>query len=630
MPLSTSFSGPYYTGGGLSAEVPGVFPIGIDGRSYLLDLNSNQFKRQSIPLLRAQADQGSRPTEASLNPDDLWRRVMETWHKGSGQRYFDRDDSDSARFYQSENVDVWTKWQLTLLPAVKQIEVATDTNLFLVAAGTRYYECEGQVLRFATSIAVPSFTTVTGTPAANITSITSDGHFIYTAFGASGIYKSNKTISTAASWITGTVGGPIAFVKGRLMAANLNSIYNITSDPTAAGPFALPAALKTQANSDFVWVGFAEGQGVIYAAGFSGDKSLIYGTTIKPDGTALDEPVVRGELPDGEIIRAIQGYLGFVVVGTDQGVRFATADGQGNLTLGPLIRTAKCECFEPQDRFVWFGWNGTAAVVSSGLGRMDLSTFTGPLTPAYTADLRAGSDTASIVTGAVVSCITFFEGGVDYRIFGVAGAGVYAQDTKKCVNGTIDSGQITYGIFDKKFGMFLDVRMNPMLTPNTAVSPDAPGFELFVSADDAAFISLGTHSLVSSTGFVFPVGQRDARKFEFRLKINRANTTTLADTFFRMTFRSYPAPRRIESFMVPLMFYEDLNLPQGNQRHFDVQDNINFITTIVNDRRLVTYQEPNATFSVLIEDYEFQPHHMTRDGKTWNGTMLVRLKTVTE
>jgi hypothetical protein len=389
------------------------------------------------------------------------------------------------------------------------------------------------------------------------------------------------------------------------MLANANSLYNIV----AGG--ALPAALLTHPNTGFVWVGFAEGPGQIYAAGYAGDKSLIYRTAIKADGTALDSPVIAGELPDGEIIRSIQGYLGYVVVGTDLGVRFATVDGQGNLQFGQLIPAGVCRCFEPQDRFVWFGWKNFDNS-STGLGRLDLSLFTAPQTPAYASDLMVTGQ------GDVLSAATVFHGAstLNRRVFTVSGLGVYSQSDNRVASGTVDSGYMTYGIPDIKVGMYADVRTDAL--------PSGTLVELLLSIDGGLFVSLGTQTALSSVGATMPAGQSQGRRFELRIKLT--GVTTFSPTVVRSTLRSYPAPNRGHQWIIPLLLHENEEL--GALRSIVPRDELNFIDSLINDRRLVTYQDGNEAHTVFVEDYEFTPYNLTRDGTYWNGTCVVSIKEV--
>jgi len=624
MTITSLFDEPFYTGTGTSSEVPGLFPIGLGGHGYMIDLKSNAYKRKSIPILRAQADVSNLPGEGAINPEDLWRRSQDSWHVGAGQTYLDRITggspytrkySEDAQFRTSKGVNVWTKWQMSLLPDTAQAKSSANTNLYLVAAGSRLYETDGQTTNYTTDVTAgppATWTAVTGTPAVAATAIASDGVNVYLGYGASGIYLTNTGSGAAASWITGTVN-LVRYAKGRLMATASNNLYNVTTSVSTAGPTALPAALYTHPNPSWTWVDIADGQGQIYAAGFAGDKSIIYRTAVKADGTALDIPVVAGELPDGEIVRSIQGYLGFVVVGTDLGVRFATIDGQGNLTFGQLIPAGQCLCFEPQDRFVWFGWNNFDGT-STGLGRLDLSIFSAPLTPAFASDLMVTG------AGAVLSVVTVFQGtgSVNRRVFTVSGMGVYVQTNAVVATGTLDSGFMTYGIPDVKVGMYADARTEPL--------PAGTSYTLLLSTDGGPFVNLGSEAVATSIGVTQPAGQIQGRRFELRIQLN--GTDSLSPTIVRSTFRAYPAPNRGHQWVVPLVFHEDISLPA--QRSMDPQVELNFIDSLIQNRSLVTYQEGTDTHTVFVEDYEFTPYNPTRDGTFWNGICVVSLKEVSQ
>jgi len=601
MPIGSAPEHGFFTGGGLSAEVPHLYPVALDGNPYLVDLESKQFKHQSIQLLRQQADSSNLPGEQSMNPEDLWRRAQQTWHHGAGQIVLDRQDSDDARFRRSKGVNVWNKWELSLLNEVtlKRSSVASNQNL--IVAGTRLYVVDGSSLLFTTDLS--AFTTVTGTPGVAVTSIASDGYNVWTAHTASGIYSTNRGTGAAASYVTGNVT-VVGYVKGRLMAAYNNILYNITTGG------ALPTALYTHPNSDFTWVGFAEGNGYIYAAGYSGDKSLIYRTMVRADGTALDIPVVAGELPDGEVVRSIQGYLGFILIGTDAGVRFAIPDGQGNLTLGQLLPIgASVRCFEPQDRFVWFGWTNYDSG-SSGLGRIDLSTFTAPLTPAYASDLMAG------VQGIVGAVVTI--NGV--RAFVVQASGLWGEGTNKVATGTLESGQMTFGMPDSKIGMSVTLKHYAL----------AGTIGVALGLDGGAYVTIGTAVNAGAIETIVPANQARGSRFEVMVTLTRSATvTTTGPTLARYTLKADPAPTRGETFYVPLMFWEVLEV-KGVEVRLDPRTALNRIRSLVREHRLVPYQEGNDQYSVFVEDYEWVPESETENAEFWNGTCTVRLKSVAD
>jgi hypothetical protein len=81
---------------------------------------------------------------------------------------------------------------------------------------------------------------------------------------------------------------------------------------------------------------------------------------------------------------------------------------------------------------------------------------------------------------------------------------------------------------------------------------------------------------------------------------------------------------------LPLIFHEELVLPDGAQRSLVPRDELNRMDALIADGALVTYQEGSEAHSVFVEDYEFVPYNPTRDGTHWNGTCVVSLKEVSQ
>lgn len=603
MGITATLSAPLYTGTtASSSEIPGRWPVALNGRGFLLDPKSGGFRHESIPLLRQQADQSESPGEGSINPDDLWRRVASSWHSGAGQRNLDAgDDSVPSRFYKSKGIDPWTKGQITLLPDTAEKKNSANTNLAVVVAGGYLYLIDGASVQYTQDITVgsPTWTDITGEPVTAPTAITSDGFTIYTAHGADGIYSTTRGGASTASFATGTVAG-VKYVKGRLFAWSTDKLYNVT----AAG--ALPAALLDHANSDFLWVDVAEAAGFYFAAGFSGDKSIIYRTSVKADGTALDTPTVAAELPDGEIVRSIQGYLGFVLIGTDKGVRFSSPDSTGNLTLGALIDDAlEVRCFEGQDRFVWFGWS-QYDTTSTGLGRLDLSVFNGPR-PAYASDLMATG------TGDVLSVATF-QG---RRVFTISGDGVYAEDTTKVAAGTLEIGRISYGLHDTKVSQFVTVNHEPL----------AGSLAMALSLDGAGYLTIGgTNTTEGTVRSDFTTNRGRAEHFDLRITLNRdTSPTTAGPTVGRITLRAYPATMRSERIFVPLLLGKNQRDRVGTLHGRSVTDDLNFLAGL-EDGSSISFQEARQVMTVIVEDHDWRPHHIEDDGLAFNGTYHIQLK----
>jgi hypothetical protein len=595
MSFAITFATPYYEGAARSLEVPFRFDCSLNGRSYMIDTaRLEEFSRRSIPLLRQQADQTGAPGEQTLSAEELWRRSQDDWSHGAGQAYLDRAESDNRRFRSSKGIDVWTRWAMSLLPDTASRRASAATNLALQPVGSFLYLTDGAALQRTTDLT--TFTAITGLPATAPSSIASDGFNVFTAHGANGVYSTTRG-AAGASLYNSVAVTLLGYVKGRLMAASGAVLYNITSGTT-------PAALYTQPNSDFSWVGFAEGPNAIYAAGFSGDKSLIYRTAVKQDGTALDVPIVAGELPDGEIVRAIGGYLGFILLGTDRGVRFCATDANGNLTVGALIRTPRAvRCFEGQDRFVWFGWSDYDAT-STGLGRLDLSVFSGPLTPAFASDLMATGQ------GAVVSVVTFR----DRRIFAVDALGFFEQTADLVASGTLDTGFITYGLPDLKTAVYLDVTLAAAIDENRA----------YLSVDGGTFVQVGTRSGASVDPF--PVGELSGEKFEIRHELVNVAGVDVGPTVTRYTLRSYPRPGQGELFTIPVLLHEQVTTVNQGAHYQQPSEEFGALVELRETKQLVTLQLGLESHTVLLDDALFAYSHRTIGNDDWNGTALLRLK----
>jgi hypothetical protein len=593
--LALSFSTPYFTGVSRTVEVPGRFHCALNGRPYMIDdSRMSEFRRQAIPLLRQQADNSEAFGEQTLSPEELWRSSQDDWGHGAGQVYLDREGSDNQRFRSSKGIDVWERWAMSLLPDTAQRRGSVNTNLALQPVGSNLYLLDGAALVRTTDLV--TFTVVTGTPTAAPTSIASDGFNVFTAHGGSGVFSTTRGSATSSAYNT-LACTLLGYVKGRLMAANGASLYNITSGT-------VPAALFTQTNSDFTWVGFAEGQNAIYAAGFSGDKSLVYRIALKADATALDAPIVAGELPDGEVVRSIGGYLGFVLLGTDRGVRFCATDNNGNLTIGALVRTnSAVRCFEGQDRFVWFGWTNYDAT-STGLGRLDLSVFTAPLTPAYASDL--------MVTGqGRVTSVATFRG---VRVLAVAGLGFFEQTPELVPSGTLDTGLITYGLPDLKTAVYLDVKVRSSIDANRA----------YVAVDGGAFVKVGERS--SRISDPFSVGEVSGEAFEVRHELVNTGVGTVAPIITRYTLRSYPRPSQGELLLVPVLLHEQVETVQGDEYYYNPQDEFARIVRLRARKQLVSFQIGTEALTCQVDDALFQYSHLTGDKRGWNGTALLKLK----
>ncbi len=613
MPLidfSTAYTGgpSFYTGTGTTALVPDVFPVAINGRPYLIDSKSGRFTRQFDARVRDSQDNSTAPGEAAISPQGLWRRGQNSWHFGAGQKYADSAASQDYRFYKSKGVNPWTRGQLTLLNAtlLSKSSAATESHM-VVQDGRVYASLNGDVFYstnpFSTSA---TWTACTGEPGGTCQAMATDGNDVYFAFPSDGVRKIDTSVDAAVISGTKYVNSNdnyymLGFAKNFMWGAYSHKLATISSGGSKTDHI-------VPDDTAFTWVGVATGQNAVYAAGYSGKKSLVYKITIKADGT-LDAGVVALELPTGEVATAISGYLGAILLGTNKGVRYCSTDSDSNLVAGAIIPTSSdVKKFSSNDRFTYFTWTNYDGT-SGGLGRLDLSVFTAANTPAFATDLMYSST-------ADIKNLVIFE---DKPVFTVSGVGIVAQDTANLVtSGTLETGRYTWGIPDRKFAPRFDIRVEPLVGSISAE----------VAINNGAYESIGTHNDTGDTEHTFLAPEDKFIDAGYRLTLTRATALT-GPTFSRWMARAYAAPARSRLISVPVLLHSVLRA--GNKDYYlDVENERDLLDNLVTDPRIVTYQEKGDTYSVIVEDIEWQALDVSSDDWLWEGTAVVIMRTVTE
>jgi hypothetical protein len=597
----------YYTGTGTSQLVPDVFPVAIAGHAYMLDIGSNRFARAFEARLRDSQDSTNIPGEAAINPQGLWRRSQVSWHKGSGQQYGDTAEGLDTRFYTSKNVDVWTKGQLSLLPTTDVKLSSSETNLQMVVAGDYVYVADGQQLKRSSDLS--TWTNITGGPAAAITCLATDGYNVFVGYSGNGLKRTYTDVTTLATYISGSeTYTNAAYVKGRVMASAGNDLANFTADVTTSHSHT-SGLISEHPNEQFVYTGFAEGTAHIYVGGYVGGTSLIYRMAIKADGTSLDVPVQAGALPIGEQIESMFGYLGYVMIGTNKGVRVATSDANGDLVIGPTLETTDpVRCFTADGRFVWYGWTDFDGSSVTGLGRLDLSELVGVNEPAYASDLMAST------TGDVRAVVNWNG----KRLFTVAGAGVYYESTDLASEGYIDTGTWRWGIPDRKFVAFVDFRTEPLNGDIT----------MSCNLDNAGYEALAPFGTQGATEKSFDGPETGFGEAAFKVTLTRDSTdATSGPVLTRWQVRAFPAPRRSELFSIPVLLHRKISR-FGRDYYIDVMNELAYLRGLIDDARIVSYQEGYTSYRCVIENVEWTPIDAGEKPWEYDGTAVVTLRSL--
>ena len=612
---------PFYSGTAVSSLVPNIFPVAIDGRPFMVDQKSGKFQRGYEQRVRDSADDSTTPGEGAINPGGLWRRGQDSWHSGAGQQYADMNDSTPFRFYKSKGVNPWVKGQLSLFPATKLSLSNASTTQHMVVCGTRVYVALDGDVKFTTNpfASSPTWTAVVdeagGTAAATgtVAAMATDGNNVYLAYPSDGIRQvipsvnpaiiSNNRFSTSSSDSYYMLG----FAKNYMLGAHDHDLHLISS--TGGKSHVIEPD-----DTAFRFVGVATGQNAVYAAGFSGKKSLIYKITIDKTTGVLDKGVVALELPTGEVVTAISGYLGFILVGTNKGARYCSTDADANLIAGKLIPTSgDVKKFASNDRFSYFTWSNYDGT-SGGLGALDLSVFTTPNTPAFATDLMYTT------TADINSVVVFADPVTPYatkRIFAVSGIGIVAEDADNLVaSGEIESGTWRWGIPDRKFIAKIDTRSTPLTGSITS----------YFKIDDGAYESAGTWSVTSDTENSFNGSDSKAIEAEFKFVLERATATT-GPTFTRWMARAYAAPFRSQVFSIPIMLHKSITA-RGKEYYYDVDEEQTFFDGLIDSPRIITLQIGSFTHNVILEDIVWEPMDSVGNSWAFEGTLVVTLRSV--
>ncbi|MCP4961103.1 MAG: hypothetical protein GY925_17790 [Actinomycetia bacterium] len=610
MGITATFTEPLFTGTLAGSSEIGVrFPVALNGKPHMVDTRrEGEWRHVSVPLLRSQSDQSVSPGAQSVNPEDLWRSSITSWHRGAGQTWRNKDAgelgevSSPYQFNASVGVDVWGEGQIGMLNDTESKLASVSVNLDLGVAGGFLYVADGQTLKRTADVspASPSWTSITTTPAQTIVGVVSTGADIYLAYGSAATAYVSDSAGTTGAALTGSAAlnaDVLGYAKGRLMAGVGPAVWNITSTSAATLNWTHPDA-------GWTWVGFADAGDSVFMAGYSGERSEIYRTVAEPDGTSLTVPVaaLTSGLADGEVITGVYGYLVGMVIATNKGIRFAIPDANDNLTAGRLIPVLNSQAFEGQDRFTWFGWTNYDGD-RTGLGRLDPSTISADGRPAYASDLMAGAQ------GTVTSAATF-EG---VTVFSVSGVGVFGETTDLVSQATIDMGLEDYGLVEDKVARAVIARFTGEGTVDAHIRSVTGGF-----------VALGTNTEELTD---FAVNSSRASAFEVRLVLNRSATdSTAGPTVDQEILKVYPAVTTTRFIHVPLRIWETDRDLHGNEFPTDVRTAVDNLWGLRNSRAVVQWQEGAQSYSVILEDLEWRPTPPDPSLQGFQGTAYVKMK----
>jgi len=422
------------------------YDVAVGGLPFFYAISdARPYVRQTAPFRKEQSDIGAEPGEQSLT--GWWLRSQSSFHNGTGIKFYDPSAGETVnhRFADSDNVDVWTKGQVTLLKEatntvssgiyqlISGVSGGTDVVVSYIPGSTTLKDIKAD----ATTL------TTYATTASAIVDVVSDGTRLFIA-NATRIYYQTIGATGALNnhYSTGTAAVKMGWVKQRLVAGIGASIYELTG---ALGTTTLPTAIYTHPNASWTWTSISEGGSAIYAAGYAGGTSAIYKFILSTAGVmpTLTSGIVAAQLPIGEIVYKIESYLGMLMIGTNKGMRVATiSDGTsaGDLSYGPLIfeDTNGVRDFAFRDKYVWA--TGTVGGYA-GLYRIDLGSEIESLRFAYAKD-------AYLSTAAGYATTVDFIGNSNQLAFTTSasnGIAIQSGEYNGTTGALASSGSITTG-----------------------------------------------------------------------------------------------------------------------------------------------------------------------------------------
>jgi hypothetical protein len=237
------------------------------------------------------------------------------------------------------------------------------------------------------------------------------------------------------------------YVKDRIVMCADNKVYEFSTSASA-----MPTPVYTHPTTTHVYTSITASGPAIYVAGYNGIQSTIQKFTLGSNGVmpTLSAAVVAAELPVGEICHRIFYYLGFMLIGTNKGIRAAQVNDQdGSVVYGPLfIKTDQpCYDFAARDRFVWCA---TSVSGEPGVIRIDLGTEIDNLIFAYANDVYKPG-----VTGHQTVGCAFVNGTEQMAFVTTATAStngyVYVENMSELTpTGYLTTGNIRYNTLEKK------------------------------------------------------------------------------------------------------------------------------------------------------------------------------------
>ena len=624
-----------------------AYDIAIGGQPFFLETSDDSpYRRVTAQYRKQQLDTTREPGEQTLT--GWWIRSQSTFHLGQGINFFEPAQDESLRFQYkySKGCDVWTKGQVTLLRDVTSSNTTTGTlatNLrpYQYARSIRWSSINGTLLHDDYTIRKISvggtdtaFETNTVGTDARIFSVCDDGVFAYWVTNSSPtgdleFYKKLLTAdtSTSATLMFTTSGltvtnAVIEFTKQRIVAGINNKVYEIATTATV-----LPTAVYTHPDQDIVWTSITSSGAAIYISAYSGIQSNIFKFTLDTSGAmpTLTGAITAAELPVGEKVFKIAYYLGYVAIGTSEGLRIAdVSEANGSLAYGPLLFESEQPVYDVafRDRYLWCATNVDG---NPGVTRVDLGQQVGAnLVFAYAWDVYKPSVTGRLTTACA------FNGNTNQLTFTtnyvVTDGAVYIEAASTLVpNAYLETGFIRYNTLENKIFKTLTPRFD---TTNG-------GITIFTVQANGAETNIGAYpqgSSLTQIGIPYPATPQQYLGFLF--EFTRDDTdSTLGPKFTGYQVNTLPSIPRQRLIQYPAMCYDFEMDKFNNQAGYDgaAYNRQQVLERIedIGDTVLVQDFRTGESYLGLIEEQDFINRTPTDKRYTgYGGVLLITIRKV--
>ena len=595
---------------------------------YIMSSDETPYRRQTAQYRKQQIDQTNEAGEQTLT--GWWLRSQSSFHAGSGINFYDPAAGETVqyRFADSHGVNVWNKGEVTLLKNVTDEHnttgAVTGTDHQHPNQHTRSIQWSGtegvllhdeyDVDKISADGTVTHFVDYLEGGAEPVRAICDDGVNAYwvtnkVAGGANKLHMYKKPLtgtsaSTADETLMFTATGLVIqyatmeFIKDRIILCVNNAVYELTTTAASLG-----TPVFTNTNTNYHYTSIAASGPAIYTAGHSGIYSTIQKYTLNTSGAlpTLTSAVVAAELPAGEIIEKIYYYLGYMMIGTNKGVRASiVSDQDGSINYGPLIveTSQPVYDFAGRDKFVWAA-SGIGAL-NGGLTRVNLSQEIEPLRFAYANDLEVTQSTEHYTTAVA------FLGTTNRLAFTTAhnstNGAIYLESATDYVpSGYITTGKIRYNTLESKLFKLLTVRLdnvNGGLTVKS-IGTDSAEYNIGGFAED---------DIISELSVSYPAGSQEFLSFKFTLtRSEGVNTGTPILKGYQV--KSLPAVPRQRLIQYPLACYDNEKDTYGTvsgyeNSAYDRLTTIEALENIGDSLRVEDYRN-GESYVGLIEEIQF-------------------------